>query len=252
MPRSVPFLPLLLALLLALSGTAFAAEVQVAVASNFIAPMRAVAAGFERSTGHRVRLAFGATGKFYAQIRNGAPFDVLLAADDTTPAKLEREGRAVAASRFTYAIGRLALWSAKPGFVDVEGAVLGQGSFRRLAIANPRLAPYGAAAVEVLERRGLLARLRPRLVQGENIAQTYQFVASGNAELGFVAASQVFVDGRLARGSAWVVPQALHAPIRQDAVVLARGRDNPAARALIDYMKQDEARAIIRAYGYDH
>ncbi|AAZ97236.1 molybdenum ABC transporter, periplasmic binding protein [Thiobacillus denitrificans ATCC 25259] len=252
MPRSVPFLPLLLALLLALSGTAFAAEVQVAVASNFIAPMRAVAAGFERSTGHRVRLAFGATGKFYAQIRNGAPFDVLLAADDTTPAKLEREGRAVADSRFTYAIGRLALWSAKPGFVDVEGAVLELGRYRRLAIANPRLAPYGAAAVEVLERRGLLARLRPRLVQGENIAQTYQFVASGNAELGFVAASQVFVDGRLGRGSAWVVPQALHAPIRQDAVVLARGRDNPAARALIDYMKQDEARAIIRAHGYDH
>ncbi len=252
MPRSVPFFPLLLAFLLALTGRAFAAEVQVAVASNFIAPMRHVTAGFERTTGHRARLAFGATGKFYAQIRNGAPFDVLLAADDITSAKLEREGFAVAGSRFTYATGRLALWSAKPGFVDAEGAVLGQGRFRRLAIANPRLAPYGAAAVETLDGLGLQARLRPRLVQGENIAQTYQFVASGNAELGFVAVSQVFVDGRLARGSAWVVPQALHAPIRQDAVVLARGRDNPAARALVGYMKQEEARAIIRAYGYDH
>lgn len=251
MPKSVPFFLLLLAFLSALSGTAFAADVQVAVASNFIAPMRAVAAGFERATGHRVRLAFGATGKFYAQIRHGAPFDVLLAADDTTPAKLEREGLAVAGSRFTYAIGRLALWSAQPGFVDAEGRVLEQGRYRRLAIANPRLAPYGAAAVEVLERRGLKARLRPRLVQGENIAQTFQFVASSNAEVGFVAVSQVFVDGRLVRGSAWVVPQALHAPIRQDAALLARGRDNPAARALLAYMKQDEARAIIRAYGYD-
>lgn len=247
----VPIFSSLLALLLALSGRAFAAEVQVAVASNFIAPMRSVAAAFERTSGHRVRLAFGATGKFYAQIRNGAPFDVLLAADDTTPAKLEREGLAVAGSRFTYATGRLALWSAKPGFVDAEGAVLEQGRFRRLAIANPRLAPYGAAAVETLDGLELLARLRPRLVQGENIAQTFQFVASGNAELGFVAVSQVFVDGRLARGSAWVVPQALHAPIRQDAVILARGRDNPAARALIRYMKQDTARGIIRAYGYD-
>lgn len=245
-------MPGLTALLLALAAPcAFAGEVQVAVAANFMLPMRAVAAAFEQATGHTAQLAFGGTGKFYAQIRNGAPFDVLLAADRATPEKLEREGVAVAGSRFTYATGRLALWSARPGFVDDQGAVLKHGVFKHLAIANPRLAPYGVAAVETLNTLGLLARLRPRLVRGENIAQTFQFVATGNAELGFVALSQVYAGGKLTRGSAWIVPSALHAPIRQDAVILARGRDNPAAWALTRYMKQDEARAIIRAYGYE-
>jgi molybdate transport system substrate-binding protein len=228
-----------------------AADVQVAVAANFTAPMQAIAAGFEQATGHQAKLAFGSTGKFYAQIKNGAPFDVLLAADDETPAKLEKEGMTVAGSRFTYSIGRLALWSAKPGYVDDQGAVLKQGAFKHLALANPKLAPYGAAAVETLNRLGLLAALQPRFVQGENIAQTFQFVSTGNAELGFVALSQVFEGGKLKRGSAWIVPAGLHAPIRQDAVILARGRDNPAARALMKYLKQDQARAIIRAYGYD-
>ncbi len=240
-------------LLLALTARgACAADVQVAVAANFTAPMQKIAADFERATGHRAQLAFGSTGKFYAQIRNGAPFDVLLAADDETPARLEKEGVAVAGSRFTYSIGRLALWSARAGYVDDQGAVLKQGAFRHLAIANPKLAPYGAAAVEALNQLGLLAALQPRFVQGENIAQTFQFVSTGNAELGFVALSQIYKAGKLKTGSAWIVPASLHRPIRQDAAILVRGKDNPAALALLKYMKQDKARAIIRAYGYEY
>ena len=229
---------------------AFAAEVQVAVAANFTAPMQKIAADFEKDTGHQARLAFGSTGKFYAQIRNGAPFEVFLSADDETPARLEREGLAVAGSRFTYSIGQLALWSARPGYVDDKGEVLRQGAFAHLALANPKLAPYGAAALETLNRLGLLTSLQARFVQGENIAQTFQFVSTGNAELGFVALSQVSEGGKLKAGSAWIVPPAMHAPIRQDAVVLLRGRDNPAALALMKYMKSDKARAIISAYGY--
>jgi molybdate transport system substrate-binding protein len=250
---SARFIQSLTALLLALiAHAACAAEVQVAVAANFTAPMRRIAASFEQATGHKAQLAFGSTGKFYAQIRNGAPFDVLLAADDETPVRLEKEALAVAGSRFTYSIGQLALWSAKPGYVDAEGTVLRQGAFRHLALANPKLAPYGAAAVETLDKLGLLAALQPKFVQGENIAQTFQFVSTGNAELGFVALSQVVEGGKLKSGSAWVVPSSLHAPIRQDAVLLARGKDNPAALALLQYLKEDEARAIIKAYGYEY
>jgi molybdate transport system substrate-binding protein len=227
-----------------------AAEVQVAVAANFTAPMRAIAAAFEQDTGHKARLAFGSSGKFYAQIRNGAPFQVFLSADDEKPARLEQAGMAVAGTRFTYAIGQLALWSAKAGFVDNKGEVLKQGGYAHLAIANPKLAPYGAAAIEVLKNLGLLETVQPRLVQGENIAQTYQFVASGNAELGFVALSQVTRDGKLTQGSAWIVPAHLHAPIRQDAVILANGKGNAAASALMAYLKSDKAKAVIRAYGY--
>jgi molybdate transport system substrate-binding protein len=227
-----------------------AAEVQVAVAANFTAPMRAIAAAFEQDTGHKARLAFGSSGKFYAQIRNGAPFQVFLSADDEKPARLEQAGMAVAGTRFTYAIGQLALWSAKAGYVDNKGEVLKQGGYAHLAIANPKLAPYGAAAIEVLKNLGLLETVQPRLVQGENIAQTYQFVASGNAELGFVALSQVTRDGKLTQGSAWIVPAHLHAPIRQDAVILANGKGNAAASALMAYLKSDKAKAVIRAYGY--
>ena len=250
---SARFISSLSALLLALTAhAACAADVQVAVAANFPAPMQAIAAGFERATGHKAQLAFGSTGKFYAQIRNGAPFDVLLAADDETPARLEKEGLAVGGSRFTYSIGQLALWSAKPGYVDDKGEVLKQGAFGHLAIANPKLAPYGAAAVESLDKLGLLAALQPKFVQGENIEQTFQFVSTGNAELGFVALSQVFDGGKLKSGSAWVVPPSLHAPIRQDAVLLARGKGNPAALTLLKYLKEDKARAIIKAYGYEY
>lgn len=242
---------LLPALLLVVAALARADETQVAVAANFAAPMQQIAAAFERDTGHKAILAFGATGRFYAQIRNGAPFEALLAADDETPARLEQEGAAVAGSRFTYAVGRLALWSAKAGFVDPDGEILKRGDFRHLAIANPKLAPYGAAAVETLTALGRLEAVQPKFVQAENIAQAYQFAATGNAELGFVAVSQIFKDGRIAAGSAWLVPARMHTPIRQDAVLLARGRGKPAAVSLLDYLKTDKARAIVRSYGYD-
>lgn len=248
--RAAFLAPVFLALALLASAPALAAEVSVAVASNFIAPMRRIAAAFEAETGHKAVLAFGSTGRFHAQVRSGAPFQVLLAADSETPAKLAAEGFALPATRFTYALGRLALWSAQPGFVDAEGAVLRAGRFRHLAIADPRLAPYGAAAVQVLDQLGLRESLAPRFVQGESIAQAHQFVSTGNAELGFVALSQVQVDGRIAAGSAWIVPAALHAPIRQDAVLLTPGKDQPAALALMQYLRGDKARALIRAHGY--
>jgi len=222
----------------------------VAVAANFAAPMRQIAAVFERDTGHQARLAFGSTGGFYAQIRNAAPFDILLAADAATPARLEAEDLALPSSRFTYAVGRLVLWSARRDVVDARGEILRSGSLSRLAIANPKLAPYGVAAVQVLERLGIEGALRDRWVRGENIAQTYQFVASGNVEVGFVALSQVVAEGRIKSGSGWIVPEALHDPIRQDAVLLARARDNPAALALMRFLRSDAARQVIAQHGY--
>jgi len=225
-------------------------EVLVAVAANFTAPMKIIATAFEKATGHKAELSFGSTGKLYTQIRNGAPFDVLLAADDETPAKLVKEGLAVPASRFTYAIGALVLWSAKPGFVDNEGAVLKKGAFAHLALAAPKLAPYGAAAIETLSKIGLMNALSPKFVQGENIAQAYQFVSTGNAELGFVALSQVYANGKLTSGSVWVVPTDLYQPIRQDAVILTKGKINPAARDLVKFLKSKQAQDVIRSYGY--
>ena len=243
---------------LALGVCAHAAEVTVAVAANFAAPMQQIARAFAQDTGHQAVVSLGATGSFYAQIRNGAPFHVFLSADDETPQRLEREGLAVAGTRFTYALGQLVLWSPQPGRVDDRGEVLRTGAFPRLAIANPRLAPYGQAAMQVLDRLGVAAQWQPRLVVGENIAQAYQFVATGNASLGFVALSQVLVDGRMdgriggriREGSAWIVPPSLHDPIRQDAVLLSRGQGNPAATALLAYLRSDKARAVIRAHGY--
>lgn len=236
--------------MIACSGLAQADEVQVAVAANFTAPMQKIAAQFEQDTGHKALLAFGATGKFYAQIQNGAPFEVLLAADDATPAKLEQAGQVARDTRFTYAIGKLVLWSAKDGYVDPNGAVLKAGSFSHLAIGNPKTAPYGAAAVETLKKLNLFEHLQSKLVQGENISQAQQFVSTGNAELGFVALSQVWHDGKLSSGSAWIVPSNLYSPIRQDAVILKKGEANPAARALMAYLRSDKARAIIRSFGY--
>lgn len=226
-----------------------AAEVQVAVAANFTAPMQKIAPMFEADTGHKAVLAFGSTGRFYAQIRNGAPFDVLLAADDETPARLEREGHGT--SRFTYAIGRLVLWSKQPALVDARGEVLKSGKFEKIALADPRLAPYGAAAIEAMTKLGVIDALRPKFVLGENIAQTWQFVATENAQLGFVALSQVWADGKLKEGSAWLVPATLYTPIRQDAILLNRGKDNAAATALLQYLRGDKARAIIQSYGYE-
>ena len=233
-----------------LAGTAQAGTIMVAVASNFTAPMRKIAAAFAQDTGHKAELSFGATGKFYAQISHGAPFDVLLAGDDTTPEKIAKEGKGDAASRFTYAIGKLVLWSKDAGYVDAQGEVLKKNDFEHVAIANPKLAPYGLAAEQTLRKLGLLDTIKPRFVQGENIGQTYQFAATGNAQLGFVALSQVMEDGKIKSGSAWIVPAAMHAPIRQDAIVLAHAKDNEAARALMTYLQGDKAHAIINAYGY--
>ena len=234
----------------ACADSAHADTVQVAVAANFTAPAKALAEQLAKSTGHVAQLSFGATGAFYTQIKNGAPFDVLLAADDERPARLEQEGDTVPGSRFTYASGQLALWSARPGFVDAEGAVLRRGSFDKLAIANPKLAPYGAAAVETMERLGVAAALQPRLVTGESIGQTYNFIATGNAELGFVALAQVLEGGKLKSGSMWLVPAELHAPIVQDAVILKRAADNPAAKAWMALLRTSATKDLIRSYGY--
>lgn len=240
-----------LAAWLALAPGAHAAEVSVAVAANFAAPMKVIAEDFERASGHKVSLSFGATGQLYAQIRNGAPFAILLSADDHTPARLENEGLGMPGSRFTYAIGRLVLWSKTPGMVDPEGKILMSGSFRRIAVANPKLAPYGNAAIETLQRLGVLDAVRPKFVEGANVGQTFQFVSSGNASLGFVAMSQVYEHGKLKEGSAWIVPPQLHSVIRQDAILLRPGNGNPAADALLKYLRGPNARATIRAYGYD-
>lgn len=229
---------------------ALAQDVQVAVAANFTAPIQAIAKDFEQDTGHKLVIATGATGQFYAQIQNGAPFEVFLSADDSTPAKLEQEGATVPGSRFTYAIGTLALWSAKPGYVDAQGEVLKKNDYQHLSIANPKAAPYGLAATQVLEKLGLSAQVKGKLVEGQNITQAHQFIATGNAELGFVALSQIYKDGKVTGGSAWIVPAALHDPIKQDAVILAKGKDNPAAQALVDYLKGEKAAAVIKSFGY--
>ena len=239
-------------LLLALMGAATQAqadEVSVAVAANFTAPMQQIAADFEKASGHKIVTSYGSTGKFYAQIKNGAPFELLLAADDETPARLIKENAAVAGSQFTYAIGKLVLWSAKSAVVDDKGEVLKKGGFDHISLANPKLAPYGAAGVEVMKALGAYDALQPKIVSAENITQAYQFVSSGNALLGFVALSQVLKDGKI-DGSAWIVPAHLYAPIRQDVVMLEKGRGKPAAEALAKYLKGDKAKAVIKSFGY--
>ena len=227
-------------------------EVMVAVAANFAAPAKEIKAAFEQAGGHRVVIVLGSTGSLYAQVRNGAPFHLLLAADDTTPRKLEAEGRAVQGTRSTYAMGRIALWSATPGRIDGRAEALRNGTFRRIAIANPALAPYGSAALQVLERMDLMPALRTRLVLGESVGQAYQFAASGNADAGFVALGQVMRGGRITSGSAWVVPESMHDPIRQDAVLLMPGRHLEGARAFLAFLGGPAARAIMREHGYSH
>ncbi len=233
------------------AGLTHAAEVHIAVAANFTAPINEIAAAFEKDSGHKVIAAFGPTGGLYTQIKHGAPFEVFLAADDSTPARLEAEGEILAGSRFTYAIGKLVLWSASAGYVDAEGEVLRRNEFNHLSIGNPKTAPYGLAATQVLGKLGLIDAVKPKLVEGTNITQAYQFVATGNAELGFVALSQVYKDGQITGGSAWIVPEDMYEPIRQDAVILNKGKDNPAAAALVDYLKGPKAAAVIKSYGYD-
>jgi molybdate transport system substrate-binding protein len=228
-----------------------AGEVTVAVAANFSAPAQKLATAFANTTGHQARLVVGSTGKLYAQVKNGAPFQVFLSADEVTPSRMVSEGLAVKASQFTYATGRLVLWSRQPGLVDPQGGVLKHGQFAHLALADPKLAPYGAAAVEVMGQLGLEAALKPKWVQGESIGQTFQFVSSGNAELGFVALSQVMHEGKISEGSAWIVPSTLHAALKQDAVLLQRGKDDVAAMAFLAYLRSDAAKTLVRGYGYE-
>jgi len=226
-------------------------EAAVAVAANFSGAAQKLANAFSAVSGHKINLIVGSTGKLYAQIKNGAPFHVLLSADDETPTRLVREGAGVKGSQFTYALGRLVLWSKQPAVVDAKGEVL-RGNFDRLAIADPKLAPYGAAAMETLDKLNLRNQVRPRLVQGESIGQAYQFVATGNAPIGFVSLSQVTLDGRIQEGSAWVVPASFHTPLKQDAVLLQTGKGNAAAQAFLSYLQTDAAKTLIRSFGYEN
>ncbi|MAT66004.1 MAG: molybdate ABC transporter substrate-binding protein [Gammaproteobacteria bacterium] len=239
---------LLIPLWLALPLTATADILTLAVASNFAQPMQTLIEAYEAESPHRVRLSIGSTGKLYAQIRNGAPFDAFFAADRARPQRLESEGLAVSGSRFTYAIGRLVLWSPEPTRITSAGKALSRDDFSHLAIANPRLAPYGLAARQTLERMGLWETLLPRLVRGENIGQTFHFVSSGHAELGFVALSQLPRDaGNAIAGSHWVVPASLYDPIEQQAVRL---RESTAIRDFMRFIRSEQARALIHGYGY--
>jgi len=231
-------------------GQVLADEVHVAVAANFTAPIDEIGKAFNKATGHQLKVSTGASGKFYAQIKNGAPFQVFLSADEEKPAQLEKDGLAVQGSRFTYAIGKLVLWSADPAVVDAKGQVLVKNQFNKLAIANPKTAPYGEAAMETLGALKLKSLLEPKMVMGENISQTYQFVATGNAEIGFVALSQVTKDNKITSGSAWVVPEKLYSPIKQDAVLLVNGKDSAAARQFLIFLKGAEATKVIKTYGY--
>lgn len=242
-------LALLLALILVPFTTpARAGETQVAVAANFAEPAKEIAAAFQRATGHKAVLSFGASGAFYTQLTHGAPFEIFLSADAERPQKAEQEGFAVPKTRFTYAIGRIVLYSATSGLVDAKGAVLKRGRFERIAIADPATAPYGVAAVQTLQRLGIYHAVAPKIVKGSSIAQAYQFVATGAAEMGFVALSQL---ANVSGGSRWVVPKTLHAPIEQQAILLKTGTANPAAHAFLAFLKSRQAVAIIRRFGYE-
>jgi molybdate transport system substrate-binding protein len=249
----VRFLLILACLLgaLAVPALARAAEAKVAVAANFAEPMKALTVLLEKTTGHQLKITQGSTGKLYAQIRQGAPFDVLLSADRATASRLVTDELAIGDSQFTYALGKLVLWSATEGRVDAQGKVLASPNLKRVAYANPKLAPYGAAAVQVMDRLKLSDGLAPRLVQGDSIGQAFSFVVTGNADVGFVSMSQVLDDGQLRSGSMWVIPKTLYEPIRQDAVLLKRGASNEAAQALLKLLKSADGQAVIRAAGYD-
>ena len=234
-----------------MASIANAGEVNAAVAANFTAPVQQIVELFQKETGHTVKLSFGSSGKFYSQIKEGAPFDVFLSADEKSPLMLEQDGLAVAHTRFVYALGKLVLWSAKPGFVDDKGTVLSKGSYNKLAYADPKLAPYGLAAKDTLEVMGLWNSVQSKLVTGESIAQTYQFAATGNAELAFLALSQITKDGKVTEGSWWLVPSHMYSPIRQSAVQLSAAKDPVAAKAFLAFLKSAKAAAIIRSFGYE-
>jgi molybdate transport system substrate-binding protein len=234
-----------------MSAPVGAGEVRAAVAANFAAPMERIAVLFEKDSGHKMKVSLGSSGKLYAQIKGGAPFDVLLAADEAIPKQLLQEGLAVGGSRFVYATGRLVLWSAQPGFVDEKGAVLNNGNFNKLAIADPKLAPYGMAAKETLEKLVMWNAIQRKLVKGESVTQTYQLIATENAELGFVALSQIMRDGKISQGSWWLVPSEMHKPIHQSAVLLSGAKDTAAAQAFLAYLKSEKAKAVMRGFGYE-
>jgi molybdate transport system substrate-binding protein len=239
----------LAALLLAgFAGPALADDTQVAVAANFTEPAKEIAAAFTAATGHRAILSFGSSGQFYAQMAHGAPYEVFLSADAERPKKAEQDGLAVPGTRFTYAVGRLVLFSRTPGLVDPAGAVLKAGRFAHVAIADPAAAPYGVAAIQTMQKLGVYDAIKPKIVQGSSITQAYQFVATGAAELGFVALSQVVGEPG---GSRWVVPSADHAAIDQQAVLLFTGQKNPAAKAFLAFLKGPQAVGIIKRYGYE-
>lgn len=243
-------LSIILLSLLILSPSTYAEEVYAAVASNFTIAMKDIAKQYEEESGNKVVLSFGSSGKFFAQIQHGAPFQVFLSADQNKPDALEKAGFIVPNSRFTYAIGALALWSAKPDFIHNNDTRLKSGDFNKLALANPKLAPYGIAATEVLENLGLTESTKSKWVMGENISQTYQFASTGNTDLGFVALSQIMSKGHIEKGSSWIIPTDQYSPIRQDAVLLKSAENNAAAKGLLDYLRSDKARNIIHSYGY--
>ena len=248
MSARLRLLSVLAAFVLMACGTARAAagEVKVAVATNFMEPAKRLAEHFGRASGHKLVLSFGSTGQFYAQVAQGAPFEVLLAADEATPRRIEEESLGVRGTRFTYAVGKLVLYARDPKLVT-GAETLSAGRFARIAIAKPATAPYGAAAVEVMQALGVFDGIKARLVQGNNIGQAFQLVETGNAELGFVALSQVI---HIQGGSRWIVPTRLYRPIAQDAVLLNPGAGSAAARRFLAYLKEDEARALIEAFGY--
>lgn len=228
-----------------------AGEALIAVAANFATPLKTLAAEFAKTSAHAIHIAPESTGKLYAQIHHGAPYDVLLAADQTTPQRLASEGHALLDTQFTYGIGKLVLWSPSPSAIDHQGTALRTSDATHLAIANPKTAPYGSAAVTVLKNLGLFERWQPRFVQGENITQTLQFVSTGNAALGFVALSQVMQNGKFTQGSGWIVDQALYPAIKQDAILLKKGEHNATAKAFLAYLKSPPARKVIQQYGYE-
>ncbi|MDR2300909.1 MAG: molybdate ABC transporter substrate-binding protein [Deltaproteobacteria bacterium] len=234
------------------SQVAMADEFNGAVASNFEAPIKLIAAEFEKDTGHKPLLSFGSTGSFATQIRNGSPFSIFFAADNIAPKELEDEGLTAPGTRFTYAQGALVLWSSADGYVDDKGEVLKTGKYEHLAVADPERAPYGVAAYELLRAWDLLSNLESeqRLVIGQNIGQTVQYVQTGNAEIGLVAQSQVWKDGKFNSGSGWIVPADLYSPILQDVVILKDAADNAAVKAFADYIKGPKARDIILSFGY--
>ena len=239
---------ILTVLLMFVALPAYAGEVSIAVAANFTEPAKAIAAAFEKKTGHKAVMSFGPSGAFYAQIQQGAPFEVFLSADAERPTRLESQGLGVAKTRFVYAYGALVLWSARPGLIDTKGQVLKAGAFDHIAIADPASAPYGTAAIEVMKKLGVYGALAPKVVKGASIAQAYTFVDTGAAELGFVALSQV---RNRPGGSRWIVPKSLYSPIDQQAILLKSGANDPAARAYLAFLKTPQARAIITSHGYE-